>query len=115
MNDDPRVRETPYFIRQQGTEQARICYVIAEEGTGYRKIGITKDSVSLTRRLQNLQQGNPRKLSLEYRWEFQKPYEAFNLETSLLVNFNGSRTETEWVQAELATIIGYATEVLNGF
>lgn len=43
----------------------QFIYVIAESLTGPCKIGITSD---LRRRLDQMQNGNPRKLSLEYQW-----------------------------------------------
>src|SRR5258706_16304293 len=70
--------------------QARIVYIIAEVGSGGRmyKVGISKNFNSLGRRLQNLQTGNPRQLSIIHTFEYQADGEAYKIEQETIKAFS---------------------------
>lgn len=77
--------------------EARICYLISE-GL-WTKVGITKTDHSLHRRLQNLQSGNARKLTIKHQWTFHHDMEAYNYEQKLLDGLSTYRADpdSEWV------------------
>lgn len=59
---------------------ARILYVMQEGDSPFCKVGVTKNEDSLQRRLQNLQAGNPRLLSVVCTWSFDEDGQAFATE-----------------------------------
>lgn len=88
--------------------KARVLYVIAEHGSTFVKVGITKDSASLARRLTNLQTGNPRKLSIAHVVTFTGDGMAYSVEQRTLAFYAllGTRLgDSEWTCARVDEVI----------
>lgn len=97
--------------------KARMLYVIAEHGGMFVKVGITKDSASLARRLTNLQTGNPRKLSIVHTVTFTGDGMAYSVEqlTLNLYGTLGTRLgDSEWTSSSVHDIVSTINILVEG-
>lgn len=106
-NLKPQIQTSPTNLPQDqhpsGTiheQRAHICYLIWEVDSRLTKVGVTKSSKSLERRLDNLQQGNGRELDIAHTWYFTEDGRAFELEQSLLNSLQEHRVHptSEWLK-----------------